>query len=400
MLLRVLLEPSVLCTLQHHRHTGALAQERGRLYPREARWAEAGVNQRISNKGRHTFPAIKFSAALTTMNVASLKAIIDKTPAQVQHTTFAMPHTKSHTTYSAEAGRLAILIAMHPTSDEHFVNVWRLLSCLPVSDTVVISTSEEHVARVKHAFALWHNVGVISRPNTQYDAGKWCSALESVGKEAHHYRFFVLANDSVYLLHAIPALFTAMQSGKYQLGGLVSTSYGWNMTLGPQKQFYHVASFLRVFTRNSIRAWSNYSCGLPSTHDSFKSKRALVNYHEIGASQLFTRQHHFALDSGDPLPESNNDADLQQLRPWQHNISLWQERWPLGFAAAKRQHVDNVCPRSELGWGTAPTSNDSWHTSTQKLRDCLAAKLVVPGHNTICRVCTSVPGHASPCAAG
>jgi len=323
------------------------------------------------------------------------------TQAQVPHATphtLAMPHTKAHTTYSAESGRLAILIAMHPTSDEHFVNVWRLLSCLPVSDTVVIATSEEYVARVKRAFSLWKNVRIVARPNTQYDAGKWCSALDAVGKEAHHYHLFVLANDSFYLLHAIPSVFAAMQSHKYELGGLVSSSYGWDMTRGAQQQSFHIASFFRVFTRTSVRVWSNYSCGLPETHDSFKSKRATVNYHEIGASQLFMRQHQFALSSGDPSESATNRT--RGLLPWQHNISLWQERWPLGFAAAKRQHVDTVCPRSSLGWGGPLTSDDSWQGSTVKLRECMAAKFIVPGADTTCRICMPVPNHEHPCAAG
>ena len=83
------------------------------------------------------------------------------------------------------------------------------------------------------------------------------------------------------------------------------------------------------------------ACSLPADHASFRSKRAIVEFHEIGSSQLFGRERIFGLYDGDSKAAGAVDG---RGKPWHLNYTYWQEEWPRGFPVAKRPQVARVCP--------------------------------------------------------
>ena len=229
----------------------------------------------------------------------------------------------------------AMVIATHPTTQAHVVNVRRLLSCIPAA-RVILSTSTELVPWMENAFSDIR-AQVVSSNNDRLDTGKWCAGLRVLGKLAR-YRWIVLANDSVFLLRTVPQLFGALASGRYDMVGPVSTSSGWDTSI---ETSYHIQSFMRGFTQAGVRLWRDYSCSLPPTHHSFSSKRAIVVYHEIGSSQLYNRSRLFSLFDGDAKAAG---APYGRGKPWHHNFTFWNESWPRGFPVAKGPQVGMVCP--------------------------------------------------------
>ena len=232
----------------------------------------------------------------------------------------------------------AMVIATHPTTRMHIVNVKRLLSCIP-AQRVVISTSNEHLTRMKVAMeplVKLHRVRVVGSKNEQYDTGKWCVGLHALHKEHHQYRWVMLANDSIFMLRAVPQLVAALVSGRYVMAGAVSSAMGWDLTTSSKT--FHVQSYLRGFTRYGLHKWMNRSCALPSDHPSYRNKQALVEFHEVGSTQMFSRSRVFALFDGDAKAPDGHG------KPWHANLTFWQEAWPRGFPVTKKRGVLSTCP--------------------------------------------------------
>ena len=228
-----------------------------------------------------------------------------------------------------------MVIATHPTTSAHVVNVRRLLACIP-AEHVVVSVSRELSVRLESTVAAFRAARLVATANDRLDTGKWCAGLSAIGGSIKHYRWVVLANDSIFLLRAVPQLFAALASGRYDLAGAVAVSSGWGT---PLDESYHVQSYLRAFPRHALRQWQNRSCLLPASHHSFLNKRAIVVYHEIGSSQMFGRNRLFGLFDGD-----SRALDGSNGKPWHLNLTFWSEAWPRGFPVAKRPQVSSVCP--------------------------------------------------------
>ena len=211
----------------------------------------------------------------------------------------------------------------------------RLLACIP-AELVVVSASRELTGRLQSTVAAFKTARLVAATNDRLDTGKWCAGLGAIGDRLHHYRWVVLANDSIFLLRAVPQLFAALASGRYDMAGAVGVSAGWDT---PIDESYHIQSFLRAFPRRALRQWQNRSCSLPATHQSFLSKRAIVVYHEIGSSQIFRRSRLYSLFDGD-----SRAADGSRGKPWHLNLTFWSEAWPRGFPVAKRPQVTSLCP--------------------------------------------------------
>ena len=233
----------------------------------------------------------------------------------------------------------ALIVATHPTTSLHLANVRRLISCAPAG-RIVISTSSELLKRTTKALE-GPRVRIVSSTNDRYDTGKWCAGLDAIGEHAlKHYRWIILANDSIFLLHAMPQLFAALSTGRYDMAGAVATAVGWDVAgEQPSSSSYHLQSFLRVFTRGALGTWQKRSCGLPPTHESFRTKRSIVLYHEIGSSQAYPRERLYGLYNGDSPADARGAS-----RPWHLNLSYWREAWPRGFPVAKRPQLETVCP--------------------------------------------------------
>ena len=211
------------------------------------------------------------------------------------------------------ANATALILATHPTTSLHLLNVRRLISCVPAG-RVVISMSSELSDRIN--FALPPHISVVRSTNDRYDTGKWCAGLDAIGQALRHYRWVVLANDSIFLLLAVPQLFAALSTGRYDVAGAVGSAHGFDGPGDISPSNYHLQSFLRVYTRGALRAWQKRSCGLPPTHESFRGKRAIVLYHEIGSSQAYERERLFGLHDGDAPADEHGVS-----RPWHLNAT-------------------------------------------------------------------------------
>ena len=215
-------------------------------------------------------------------------------------------------------------------------------------------------------------VRVVGSENTRLDTGKWCVGLEALSERVrHHARWIVLANDSIYLLHALPKLFVALATGRYDMVGPVAVSAGWDT---PPDESYHVQSFLRAFTRRALRRWQNRSCALPPSHESFRSKRDIVVFHEIGSSQMYGRGRIFGLYNGDSTAPGNGGPVIASSipgKPWHLNFSFWNDSWPRGFPVAKRPQLAAVCDENVdelMGWKAGRDRGAGG------LAECLAAR--------------------------
>lgn len=272
------------------------------------------------------------------------------------------PSTRPVTTGVAAA----MVLATHPTTSAHLLNVRRLLGCIPAK-RVVVSTSTSLVARTRKAVAAW--VEVVSSDNDRYDTGKWCTGLRALGHALRHYRWVVLANDSIFLLHAVPQLFVALATGQYAMAGPVVVTSGWDTRV---HESHHVQSFLRVFTRRALQQWQNRSCGLAPSHFSFRSKRAIVEYHEIGSSRVYGRKRVFGLYDGDSRAAGTVD---DRGKPWHLNLSFWKDAWPRGFPVAKRPQLAAVCPQHAAELNTPlRRDDDDGVTAGGGLAACLEAR--------------------------
>lgn len=207
-------------------------------------------------------------------------------------------HLIPDTDASSHAG---LVVATHPNSAVKLLNLRRLLACLPALTKIVsVSRGFEDVVRREVAglgdASLGTHVSVVSAPNDRYDTGKWCVALDALFARPWARRLLkwvILANDSVYLVRAVPELLAALASGKYDVSAVVASETGLvgeaNATRG-----YHVMSFLRAFTREALPAWQRYSCRPSANHSSYASKRAIINYHEVGSSSFYARERLYA----------------------------------------------------------------------------------------------------------
>ena len=192
---------------------------------------------------------------------------------------------------STSAG--ALVVATHPTSAVHHVNVRRLLRCFGFPATrAVVSVSDAYEADTRHALA-GQRATIVSSPNDRYDAGKWCVGLRALADADVEWIF--LANDSIFLVRPLPDLVDRLRSGRFDIVGVWASSSGWPAPPGlavPDSApryagRFHIQSQLRGFTSAAVRAWTNYTCAAPQS--SFADKRAVVVYHEMGSSHIFER---------------------------------------------------------------------------------------------------------------
>ena len=267
-------------------------------------------------------------------------------------------------------GGIALILASHPLTAAHWVNMRRLVTCIPAAK-IVISVSNEFFDQTRRAFAnssILARIEIVPSINDRYDTGKWCVGLQSIGAALKSYRWIVLANDSIYLTASVNAVFQALASGLYDAAGLVSvpaaraiTASGkWSDTLINGSS--HLQSYFRAYTVQATSRWQEYSCRLPSSHYSFQSKGAIIIYHEVGSSRLFPHRRIFAMF----------DESSSYIRGWMGNISLWHNSIPLGFPVAKKQHTVDVC------WSTKTQA--AWEpfnarlSAEKALEDCLLSR--------------------------
>ena len=234
--------------------------------------------------------------------------------------TLPLPREPPHVT----ASQTLLIIASHPSERFRVLALQRMVSCVPASAAIVsVSKGYEKVAR--DAVVSMHlegvhlvpeqteqsrdhgpgmSVRIVTSSNNRYDTGKWCTALqadEASWSSLHknhsrtlphsRYKYFILANDSVYMLRMVPELLSAIGGNRFDMVGTVRHTVGMGNERGPH--FEHLPSFLRFLTRSAVGTWAKYSCQPPG-HASFASKASIIGYHEIGSSQLFERDRMFA----------------------------------------------------------------------------------------------------------
>uniref|UniRef100_A0A7S1D1N4 Uncharacterized protein n=1 Tax=Cyclophora tenuis TaxID=216820 RepID=A0A7S1D1N4_CYCTE len=115
---------------------------------------------------------------------------------------------------------------------------------------------------------------ILTDKNNRYDVGLWCDALEFVqSKSPLRYKYITLVNDSVMVLRHTRVLLDRLETNRYDLVGMSYSHTGGS---------FWIESYVRGFSARGIEAFQEHSCRLAPSHESFSTKRSVVDYHEIG----------------------------------------------------------------------------------------------------------------------
>ena len=114
------------------------------------------------------------------------------------------------------------------------------------------------------------------RDNNRYDVGLWCEALEYANSSG--YKYITLANDSIMLLRHSRVVLDKLETHCYDLVGMSYSHTGGR---------FWIESYIRGFSQQGIRVFQQHSCAMPPSHQSFATKRSVVEYHEIGMVKTY-----------------------------------------------------------------------------------------------------------------
>jgi len=186
-----------------------------------------------------------------------------------------------------QQGASLLIIATVPQSNLHVQALWTILQCMSVGyDHVVLSGPRGARAILMETMKLMRHLQVhpnvhllLTSENDRYDVGLWCDALDMVEEQSPlSYKYITLINDSIMILRHTRAVMDALETRRYDLVGMSYSHTGGS---------FWIESYVRGFSKRGIQAFRQHSCTKEGSHSSFRTKRKVVDFHEIGLMQYF-----------------------------------------------------------------------------------------------------------------
>lgn len=262
--------------------------------------------------GAFGLAALLFGCLVLLVLVPSSTSINDQPDAEPKTCHDTRPHGHDNDPFQ-NGGASLLIVATVPQSKLHLQALWTMLECMSVGyDHVVVSAPTaaravvQELRRLVEHLNIHPNLHVMVTHNNRYDVGLWCDALDMVRSKSplNYYKHVTLVNDSVMMLRHTRVLLDRLESdSRYDLVGMSYSHTGGS---------FWIESYVRAFSARGIDAYYRHSCRLPPSHESFSTKRNVVDYHEIGLIQQYFTKEEDKYYSSHHHNNNNNDKQLLQ----------------------------------------------------------------------------------------